>query len=76
MPYSSPRCCPPLCRLSQELELKRHSLELLEQRMAGSEASQLAAGLAASEAELADALAAAAAALLNKQELGTKAKVS
>jgi hypothetical protein len=44
--------------------------------MAGSEAAQLAAGLAASEAELADALAAAAAALLNKQELGTKAKVS
>ena len=63
------------CRLSQDLELKQHSLKLLEERMAGSEAAQLSEAVAASEAELAEAQAAVAAAQAKKAEMVAAAKV-
>ena len=40
--------CPP-CRLQQDLELRQHSLQLLQQRAKGTESAQLAEGLAHSE---------------------------
>ncbi|PSC74142.1 structural maintenance of chromosomes 2-1-like [Micractinium conductrix] len=61
-------------KLSQDLELKQHSLKLLEERMAGSEAAQLSEAVAASEAELAEAQAAVAAAQAKKAEMVAAAK--
>lgn len=63
------------CRLSQELELKQHSLKLLEERMAGSEAAQLAEAVAATQQELEEATAAVAAAQEKKKEMVAAAKV-
>ena len=62
-------------RLSQELELKQHSLKLLEERMQGSEAAQLSAAVTATQAELDEAQAAVAAAQERKKEMATAAKV-
>ncbi len=59
---------------AQELELKEHALALLEERLAGSEAAQLASAAAAAEAELAEATAAVGAARERKAALGAAAK--
>lgn len=64
-----------LRRLSQELELKQHSLALLEERARGSEAHQLAEAVAATEAELGEAKQASQDAKERKQELVQAAKV-
>ena len=64
------------CRLQQELEVKQHSLRLLQERIAGSESAQLADALAATQAELDEAKAAAAAAQQKKQEMHKAAQVS
>ncbi|PRW61562.1 structural maintenance of chromosomes 2-1 isoform A [Chlorella sorokiniana] len=61
-------------KLSQELELKQHSLKLLEERMQGSEAHQLSEAVAASERELGEAQAAVAAAQQKKAEMVAAAK--
>jgi hypothetical protein len=63
------------CRLQQELELQQHSLQLLSERMAGSEGHQLAQALAETEAALQDAQAQAAAAADKKKEMVALAKV-
>ena len=62
-------------RLSQELELKQHSLSLLEERARGSEAHQLAEAAAATEKELGEAQQAVQVARERKQELVAAAKV-
>lgn len=67
--------CPP-ARLSQELELKRHALRLLEERLQGSEAAQLSGAVAGTEAELAEAQGAVAAAQQRKKEMAAAAKAS
>ncbi|BDA47769.1 Structural maintenance of chromosomes protein 2 [Coccomyxa sp. Obi] len=61
-------------KLTQELELKRHALGLLEERIAGSESAQLAAAVAAAEADLTAAKDAAAAAKARKAEMAASAK--
>ena len=61
--------------MGQELELKQHSLSLLEERARGSEAHQLAEAAAATQAELKQAQQAAQAARERKQELVAAAKV-
>lgn len=66
-------CGPP--RLQQELELQQHSLQLLSERMAGSEGHQLAEALAATEAALQEAQEQAAAAAQKKKEMVALAKV-
>lgn len=63
------------CRLSQELELKQHSLKLLEERMQGSEVHQLSEAVAGSERELQEAQQALAAAHEKKKEMVVAAKV-
>lgn len=62
-------------RLQNELELQRHSLALLQERVAGSESSQLAEALAATEAEAEAARAAKEAAAAKKAEAAEAAKV-
>lgn len=64
-----------MCRLQQELELQQHSLQLLSERMAGSEGHQLAQALAETEAALQEAQAEAAAAADKKKEMVALAKV-
>lgn len=64
----------PARRLAAELELKRHALGLLHERVAGSESAQLAEAVAASEAEAAEAAAAAQAARERKAAMATSAK--
>ena len=66
---------PPLRRLSQELELKRHALALLKERMAGSESAQLAEAVATLEAELAGEEEAAGKAKEAMETLSATAKV-
>ncbi|GBF88023.1 structural maintenance of chromosomes 2-like [Raphidocelis subcapitata] len=61
-------------KLHQELELQRHSLSLLQERVAGSESSQLAESLAATEAEAEAARAAKDAAAARRSEMGQMAK--
>lgn len=68
-----PHC--PCARLSQELELKQHSLALLEERARGSEAHQLAEAVAATQGELEGAQQAGAEARERKQQLVAAAKV-
>lgn len=65
----------PLNRLQQELELQQHSLQLLTERMAGSEGHQLAAALAATEEQLQEAKQQATAAADKKKEMVELAKV-
>ena len=62
-------------RLQQELELQQHSLQLLQERVAGSEGHQLAEALAATEAALAAAQEEAAAAAQKKKDMAALAKV-
>jgi hypothetical protein len=62
-------------RLQQELELQQHSLQLLSERMAGSECHQLAQSLADTEAAVKEAQEQAAAATDKKKEMITLAKV-
>jgi hypothetical protein len=62
-------------RLSQELELREHSLSLLQERLQGSEAHKLAEAVAAVEAELADATAAVAGAAEKKSAMVVAAQV-
>jgi hypothetical protein len=66
---------PAATRLQQELELQQHSLQLLSERMAGSEGHQLAQALADTEAALKEAQEQAAAAADKKKEMVTLAKV-
>ncbi|KIY95276.1 Structural maintenance of chromosomes protein 2-2 [Monoraphidium neglectum] len=61
-------------RLQQELELQRHSLSLLQDRIATSESSQLAEALAATETEAEAARAAKDAAAAKRQEMAAMAK--
>lgn len=63
-------------RLQQELELHHHSLQLLGERMAGSEGHQLAQALADTEGELKAAHEQAAAAADKKKEMVALAKVN
>lgn len=63
-------------RLQQELELQQHSLQLLGERMAGSEGHQLAQALADTEGELKAAQEQAAAAADKKKEMVALAKVN
>lgn len=63
------------CRLSHELELKQHSLKLLEERMQGSEVHQLSEAVAGSELELQEAQEALAAAQKKQQDMLAAAKV-
>jgi structural maintenance of chromosome 2 len=60
--------------LSNELELKRHSLILLEERIAGSESAQLAATVEELETQLQQANAAAEAAREKKAGMVEEAK--
>lgn len=62
------------CRLAGQLELKRHALGLLKERVASSESAQLAEAIAASEAEAAEAEAAAKAARERKAAMAASAK--
>lgn len=62
-------------RLSRELELQRHALSLLQQRVAGSESAQLQEGADRSAAELAAAKADAEAARQRKADMAAAAKV-
>ena len=64
-----------ICRLQQELDLKRHALSLLQDRIAGSESAQLAGAVAELEAQLQEATAAAEAARGKKAEMVAAAKV-
>lgn len=61
-------------KLAQELELKEHSLSLLEERLAGSEAAQAAAAVSASQAELDEAVEAVSNAQDRKQAMAATAK--
>jgi hypothetical protein len=62
-------------RLQNELELQRHSLQLLQDRIAGSESSQLAEALAATEAEAEAARGAKEGAAVKRKEMAEMAKV-
>lgn len=62
-------------RLKQEAELAAHALALLQDRLAGSEAAQLAAAVEQLEKELGEAQAAATGAATRKAELVAQAKV-
>jgi len=62
-------------RLHNELELQRHSLTLLQQRIASSESSQLAEALTATEAEAEATRAAKEAAVNKRKEMAEMAKV-
>ena len=62
-------------RLQQELEVKQHSLSLLQERIAGSESAQLADSVAGTQRELEEAKAAAAAAQQKKQDMHKAAQV-
>lgn len=64
-----------LGRLKQEVEVKQHSLKLLQQRISGSESAQLAEAVAATQAELDQAKAAAEAAKQKKADMIKIAKV-
>ncbi|KAI8462562.1 MAG: structural maintenance of chromosomes protein 2 [Monoraphidium minutum] len=61
-------------KLQQELELQRHSLSLLQDRIAGSESSQLAESLTATEAEAEAARGAKEAAAAKRAEMAALAK--
>lgn len=63
-------------RLKQEVELSEHALRLLQDRLAGSEAAQLAAAVEQLSSELAAAQETVATASTRKAELQAKAKVS
>ncbi len=65
---------PSVRRQSAELELKRHALGLLRERVAGSESAQLAEAIAVGEAEAAEAAAAAEAARERKAAMAASAK--
>ena len=65
----------PPCRLSNALELAQHQLALLEERMKGSEAAQLADAVAATEREVAEAQQAVQGAQARKKEMAAAAKV-
>jgi structural maintenance of chromosome 2 len=64
----------PCCRLSQELELKQHSLALLEERVQGSEAHQLSQATTACEEQVGEAQEAVAAAKAKKAAMVGAAK--
>lgn len=64
-----------LSRLSQQLELRQHSLRLMEERVAGSEAAQLLEAVASCERQLAEAQAAVGAAQEKKKAMVAAAKV-
>jgi hypothetical protein len=64
-----------LCRLSQELELKQHALQLHRERIRSSESAQLAEAIAAAEAEEAAAKEEAKAARERKAAMVAQAKV-
>ncbi len=61
-------------KLSKQLDLKQHALELLQKRFEGSELHQLTTAVATSEAELQEAQDAAAAAKQKKQDMVAEAK--
>ncbi|KAL4421732.1 hypothetical protein ABPG77_002348 [Micractinium sp. CCAP 211/92] len=61
-------------KLSQQLELRQHSLRLMEERVAGSEAAQLLEAVASSERELGEAQAAVGAAQEKKKAMVAAAK--
>ena len=61
--------------LQQEVDLNQRSLELLEERMKGSEAAQLAAALEATQAEAAQAAEALEGAKQKQKEMRELAKV-
>jgi len=62
------------CRLSKQLDLKQHSLDLLQKRFEGSETHQLFQSVSACEIELEAAKEAVAAAKQRKTELVAEAK--
>lgn len=62
-------------RLMQSLELKRHALQLLEERVACSESAQLQAAVAKEEAELQAAQESLVAAQQKKADMAAAAKV-
>lgn len=62
------------CRLSKQLDLKQHSLDLLQKRFEGSELHQLTTAVTTTEAELKEAQEAAAGAKQKKQDLVREAK--
>lgn len=61
-------------KLQSELELKQHSLQLLQERIAGSEVAQLGEAVAAQEAQLGEANAAAESAREKKGAMVEEAK--
>ena len=63
-------------RSKQEVEVKQHSLKLLQQRISGSESAQMAEAVAATQAELQQAKAAAEAAKQKKADMIKAAKVT
>ncbi len=63
-------------RLTQELEVKQHSLSLLQQRISSSESAQMADAMAATQQELEQAKQAAHTAQQKKADMVTAAKVS
>jgi len=63
-------------RLKQELEVKQHSLRLLQQRISSSESAQMADAMAATQEELEQAKQAAHTAQQRKADMVTAAKVS
>jgi hypothetical protein len=71
----TPSPCHSPFRLQQEVDLNQRSLELLEERMKGSEAAQLAAALEATQAEAAQAAEALEAAKQKQKEMRELAKV-
>lgn len=67
--------CVAIARLKQEVEVKQHSLRLLQERISGSESAQLADAVAATQAELEQAKLAAEAAKQKKADMIKTAKV-
>ena len=65
-----------LGRLKQEVEVKQHSLKLLQQRISGSESAQMAEAVATTQAELEQAKAAAQAAKQKQADMVKTAKVT
>ena len=63
-------------QLKQEVEVKQHSLKLLQQRISGSQSAQMAEAVAATQAELEQAQAAAQAAKQKKADMIKTAKVT
>ena len=63
------------CRLKQEVEVKQHSLSLLQQRIAGSQPAQLAQAVATTQQELEEAKQAALDAQQKKADMVKAAKV-